>query len=191
MKHAKWIILGFAVLLSSLLILPTGCGKKKTDGQSDMEMTKESAAKITTAELPVAVNAAIEANVPGAEISFIETEMKNNITLYDIEFTADRGEIEVAEDGTIMDVVTIVAKGDLPEAAAATIEKASEGMTVRRLEKSEIRSEIKSEGEQSVIEKLDTPRYEYEAEFVRNDSTAEITVDTDGNIVEAFKWESD
>ena len=142
-------------------------------------------------ELPAAVLAAIEANVPGGEVDVVEVAEEKGITLYDIEFKEDLGEIEVADDGTVIDVVTIVTMEDLPEAAAMAIEKATEGFTIERLEKSEIRSEIKQIGPKVAIVKLSTSQYVYEAELVEDDRTGEITVDADGNIVEPLKWDTD
>jgi uncharacterized membrane protein YkoI len=191
MKRTNWFLLGFAVLLALVLILSTGCGQKEKKEQAEMQPMEESERMIPASELPAPVMAAIEANVPNAEVDMVEVAEEGGITFYDIEFKADMGEIEVAEDGTVIDVVTIVTMDDLPEAATAAIQTAAEGFTIGQLEKSEIRSEITTEGEQTVITKLDAPRFEYEAELARNDSTAEVTVDADGNIVEPLKWETD
>jgi hypothetical protein len=64
-------------------------------------------------------------------------------------------------------------------------------MTIKRLEKSEIRAEIKLEEETGVIVKFDTPRFVYEAELEKDGKTGEITVDGDGNIVEELKWDEE
>ena len=191
MKRTNWVLLGIVVLLALGLTLSTGCGKKKTEEQAKPEPMEESTGMMTPAELPAPVTAAIEANAPGAEIGMVEMEKKDGITLYDIEFKNNMGEIEVAEDGKVMEVVSIVTMDDLPEAAAAAIQKAAGDMTINKLEKSEIRSEIDTEGETAAITMLENPRYQYEAELARNDSTAEVTVDADGNIVEPLKWETE
>ena len=140
-------------------------------------------------ELPDAVAEAIKANIPDAEIDFVEVAEEDGITLYDIEFKADRGEIEVAADGTVIDVVTVITMEELPEAAAKAIKDAIEDATILRLEKSEIRSEIKKEGEMGTLVKLDTPRYVYEAELEKDGQTGEIEVDAEGNITEPLKWD--
>ena len=57
------------------------------------------------------------------------------------------------------------------------------------MEKSEIRSEIKKEGEIGTLVKLDTPRYVYEAELEKDGQTGEIEVDAEGNITEPLKWD--
>ena len=78
---------------------------------------------------------------------------------------------------------------ELPEAAAQVIRNAAEGITIKRLERSEIRSEVKVQNEQGVIVKFETPKYVYEAEVEKDGRTGEITVDARGNIIEPLKWD--
>jgi len=170
--------------------MSTGCAKKEGKEQGEQQEIQKAEATKPEVELPAAVAEAIEVNVPDAEIDFVEVAEEEGITLYDIEFKADRGEIEVAEDGTVIDVVTVITMEELPEAAARVIREHTEGATIKRLEKSEIRSEIKKEGEKGTIVKLDTPRYVYEAELVKGNQTGEIGVDADGNITEPLKWDT-
>ena len=190
MKNTKLILPGFFVLLAVGLILLPGCATKESEEQTEPQEMEESVTPEPDIELPEAVLMAIEMNVPGAEIETVAVAEEEGITLYDVEFKEDRGKIEVAADGTVIDVVTIVTMEDLPEAAALAIQKAAEGVTIKRLEKAEIRSEIKKEGEVGTIVKLDAPRYVYEAELEKDGQTGEITVDAEGNIVEALKWDS-
>jgi len=190
MKSKKWILIGFVILLAFGLALSTGCAKKKAEEQAEMEEIEKPETAKPEKEFPVAVMEAIEANVPDAEIDCVEVLEKEGITLYDIEFKEERGEIEVTEEGTVMNIVTIITMEELPEAVAQAINKAAEGITIKRLEKSEIRSEIKKKREKSIIIKLDTPRYVYKAELMRDDQTGEITVDADGNIVEPLEWDT-
>ena len=68
--------------------------------------------------LPAAVARVVEQNRPGAEIATLEIEKEAGITLYDIEFKDGRGEIEVAQDGTVLDVTDVIEMKDVPEAAA-------------------------------------------------------------------------
>ncbi len=189
MKRNNMALLGVVVFLVLGLVMSTGCAKKEGEESAEKPEAVESQAAKPEVELPAAVVEAIEANVPGAEIDFVEVAEEAGITLYDIEFKADRGEIEVAADGTVIDVVTIITMEELPEAAAKAIQDAIEGATIKRLEKSEIRSEIKKEGEVGTLVKLDSPRYEYEAELEKDGQTGEIAVDAEGNITEPLKWE--
>lgn len=190
MKYNKFVFLGVVVLLALGLAMSTGCAKKEGEEQVEKPMAEELQATEPEVELPAAVVQAIEENVPGAEIDFVEVAEEAGITLYDIEFKADRGEIEVAADGTVLDVVTFITMEELPEAAAKAIQDAIEGAKIKRLEKSEIRSEIKKEGEIGTLVKLDTPRYVYEAELEKDGQTGEIEVDADGNITEPLKWDT-
>ena len=139
-------------------------------------------------ELPPAVAKAVRENGPNAEINKVEVEKEAGITLYDIEFKAGAGEIEVAEDGTVMDIATIVEMKDIPKAAAATIQRAAEGAKIRQLERSEVRAEIKKEGEKGKIVMLRSPRFVYEAELVKDNQTGEVEVAADGKVVEPVKW---
>ncbi len=190
MKHNNLVLLGLIVLLALGLIMSTACAKKEVEEPTEEPAAEESQEAKPEVELPAAVVEAIEANVPGAEIDFVEVAEEAGITLYDIEFKSDKGEIEVAEDGTVIDVVTIITMEELPEAAAKAIQDAIEGATILRLEKSEIRSEIKKEGDVGMLVKLDTPRYVYEAELEKDGQRGEIEVDAGGNITEPLKWDT-
>ena len=91
MKQTQWIFFGFVVVLAFILTMSTGCKK-----QAVKELGKRS-----EVELPAAVIVAVKANFPDAHIDFIEVAEEASITLYDIEFKDDEGEIEVAADGQI------------------------------------------------------------------------------------------
>lgn len=145
----------------------------------------------TKAEIPAAVLKAIRDNAPGAEIDTVVVEENAGIRLYDIEFKADRGEIEAAEDGTVIDVATVVQLKDIPKAAADALVKtaAQAKAAIRRLEKSEVRAEVQIHDGKGRIVRLAAPRYVYEAELVRGGEKGEVAVDADGRIVEALKWE--
>jgi uncharacterized membrane protein YkoI len=189
MKRNNWLFLGFVVLLALGLTMSTGCTKKEGEEEAEKLEVEEPKALTTEMELPAAVMDAINTHVPDAEIDKVEVAVEDGITLYDIEFKEDRGEIEVVEDGTIIDIVTIITMDELPEAAAQAIQKATEGITILRLERSEIFSEIDTKEEKGTVIKLDTHRFVYEAELEKDGRTGEITVDADGNITEPLKWD--
>jgi uncharacterized membrane protein YkoI len=169
---------GVIVALAISLIVSTGWSRQEGGAQE----------KKANVELPAAVAKAVKANFPDAEIGTAELEKEAGINLYDIEFKADKGEIEVAEDGTVMDIATIVSMNEVPKAAAEAILESGRGATIKQIEKSEIRAEIKREGEKGRLVKLDNPRYVYEAEFKKGNQSGEIQVAPDGKIVEALKW---
>jgi hypothetical protein len=117
-------------------------------------------------------------------------EEESGIKLYDIEFKAGKGEIEVAEDGTVMDVASIIQMKDIPKVAADVIQKAAADAKakINQLEKSEVRAEIQTEAGKGKIVKLAAVKYVYEAELVKGKEAGEIQVSPDGKIVEALKW---
>jgi len=162
--------------------------KGEEEEKGEKAETVEEQAKKAKAELPAAVAKAVKDNVADAEIGILTVEKEGGVSLYDIEFKAGKGEIEVAEDGTVMDISTIISMKDVPQAAAEAIQKAAEGATIKQLEKSEVRAELKIEGEKGTIVKLANPKYVYEAELVKGSQTGEIQVAPDGKIVEALKW---
>jgi hypothetical protein len=133
--------------------------------------------------LPAAVSQAIQENRPGAEIDKLDVEKENGISFYDIEFKAGQGEMDVAEDGTVLDIATVIEMKDVPEAVAAAIRAAAKGKAIKQLERSEVRAEIVKEGGKARISKLTTPRYVYEAEF----SKGEVEITPEGKVIKAGK----
>lgn len=178
MKPKNWMLLSFVAVLG--LVLTASMGWAAEQGKSEAKKAK--------VELPAAVAKAVKDNRPNAEIDMVEVEKDAGITLYDIEFKAGKGEIEVAEDGTVMDIATIIEMKDVPKPAADAIQKAAVGAKIKQLEKSEIRAEIQKEGDKGKLVKLASPKYVYEAELVKGKQTGEIQVAPDGKVVEAVKW---
>jgi len=181
MKRTNGICLSLVVVLALTLAVSPGWARQE----------RQEPARKANVELPAAVVQAVKANVPNAEIATAEVEKEAGINLYDIEFKAGRGEIEVAEDGTVMDVVTVIALKDLPKAAAEAIQTAAPGATIKRLEKSEVRAEISKEGAMGKIVKLAAPKHVYEAELTEGQKRGEIQVAPDGKIVEGPKWSAE
>ena len=147
-------------------------------------------AKTDEAKLPPAVTQAVKANCPGAVIDKVEVKREAGFTLYDIEFKSGRGEIEVAADGTVMDIATIVTLNEIPMPAAQAIEKSAAGATIGEVEQSEVRAEIKKLGEKGTIVKLSPPKYVYEAELAKDGKKGEVQVAPDGKVVEGPRWRS-
>lgn len=189
MKHTNWIFLGFVVVLAFALMMPIGCKQEAEEQEEEAEVEVAEEVEEAKVELPAAVIEAIKADFPDAQIDTVEVAEEAGITLYDIEFKDDMGEIEVAQDGTVIDITTIITMEEIPEAAAKVLQSAAEGCTIKRLEKSEVRSEIKVEEEEGTIVKLDSPRYIYEAELIKDDQTGEIEVDADGKIIKELSWD--
>ncbi len=128
-------------------------------------------------ELPPAVAKTVEENKPGAEIDKLTVEDEAGIKLYDIEFKAGGGEIEVAEDGTVLDVATVVEMKEVPAAAAAAIRKAAAGGALGQIERSEVRAKIERTGGKGRLVRLAAPEHVYEAELAKG---GEVQVAADG-----------
>ncbi|MCX5684224.1 MAG: hypothetical protein NT049_11135, partial [Planctomycetota bacterium] len=90
------------------------------------------------------------------------------------------GEVTVAPDGTIVEIVTGIEAKDVPEAALAAIRKAAAGATLTEIE----RDETHAEPVGGSFAKLDKVRTVYWAEFARGELTGEITVASDGAVIE-------
>jgi hypothetical protein len=181
MKRSLIFIVAFSVLALGL----ANAGAALSAGRSMQEQTPKNI------KLPPAVAQAVKANCPGAVIDKMDVEKEAGIALYDLEFKAGRGEIEVAEDGTVMDIATIVALKDIPMPAAIALQKAAAGAKLGQLEKSEVRAEIAKTGGKGTIVKLASPKYVYEAELVQGEKRGEVQVAPDGKIVEGPKWGAD
>src|SRR5690348_10544255 len=88
--------------------------------------------------LPAAVTKAIQQNRPGAEVDKLDVDKEHGIVVYDIEFKAGQGEMDIAEDGTVLEIATVIDMNDVPEAAAAAIRAAAKGKAIKQLERSEV-----------------------------------------------------
>lgn len=152
--------------------------------------TQESAER-EQIELPPAVEAAVLKHRPRATIARMKVENLDGINIYDIEFDEDEGEMEVAEDGTILDISTPVDMEDVPVAAAEAIRKAAAGAEIVWLEMSEIRAEVQTEGGRARIVPLARYKYVYEAELLRGKLEGEVEVGADGEIIEGVKWDGE
>lgn len=175
MKRAniKWSGLGLGMVLA----LTTSTGWAMQEGAA-----KET--KVKAAHLPAAVAEAIRRNCPNCVIDKATREVENGVKIYDIEFKPGQGEIDVAEDGSVIDRETVVETKDIPEAALEAIRKGAAGGKIKQVAKSEIRAELK-EGK---IIKLDSPKYLYEADLVKGNQAVEIVVDPNGQVIEAPEW---
>ncbi|MFQ6037831.1 MAG: hypothetical protein ACE5LV_04355 [Candidatus Aminicenantales bacterium] len=192
MRHSKCFWPVSVIILVFSLGAFTSCAREKALEEAQApEAEAEAEAVGPEVELPEPVAQAVEANVPGAEIEVVEVAEEAGITLYDIEFKADRGEIEVAVDGTVLDIATVVTLEEIPEEAAKALKEAAEGASIQRIEKSEVRAEIAKEDEKGKLVKLETPRYVYEAELVKDGQKGEIEVAADGTVIEPLKWEEE
>ena len=133
--------------------------------------------------LPAPIAQVVQQNRPGADIDKLDIEKEHGISVYDIEFAGGQGEMDIAEDGTVLDIATVVIMKDVPEAAAAAIRSVVKTKAIKQLTRSEVRAEIVSDGGKAHISKLATPRYVYEAEF----PGGEVEVTAEGKILKVGK----
>jgi hypothetical protein len=134
--------------------------------------------------LPVAVVKAIDDNKPGAQIDKLTIESEHGVKFFDMEFKAGHGEMDVAEDGTVLDVSTIVQLKDLPEAVAAVVKRAATGTSVKQLTRSEVRARIEKVGGKGTLTRLAAPTLVYEAELAKG---GEIEIAADGTVLKGPK----
>lgn len=142
------------------------------------------AQKVTASQLPTAVKQAIKDNCPNCAIAKATREVENGVTIYDIEFKTGQGEMDVAEDGTVVDRETVVQTKDTPRPALEAIRKGAAGGKITQIAKDEIRAELKD----GTVIKLATPKYMYEADLIKGKQVAEIQVSPEGQITEPPKW---
>jgi len=131
--------------------------------------------------VPPAVAKAIDENCPGGEIDKLDLEKENGVSIYDIEFKAGRGEMDILADGTVLNIASMVELKDVPEAAAAVIMEAARGTTIKQLEKSEVRARIEKTGK---LSRPTPPEYEYEAELAKG---GEVEVAANGRVIKGPK----
>jgi len=134
--------------------------------------------------LPAAVVSAIDANFPGAVIDKLDVESEEGIRFYDIEFKDGRGEMDLLEDGTVLNMATLVDLKEVPAPAAAVIQRAARGTTIKQLERSEVRARIEKKDGKGRLAPLAAPEYEYEAELAKG---GEVEVAADGRIIKGPK----
>ena len=142
------------------------------------------AQKVTASQLPAAVKQAIKDNCRNCTIAKATREVENGVTIYDIEFKNGQGEMDVAEDGTVVDRETVVQAKDTPPPALEAIRRGAGGGKITQIAKDEIRAELKD----GTVIKLATPKYMYEADLIKGKQVAEIQVSPEGQVTEPPKW---
>jgi uncharacterized membrane protein YkoI len=90
----------------------------------DKEKAAPKAEKVSPDKLPKAVMNAIKERFPDAEITSAEKEMEDGKVVYDIELKSKgkKYEMDIQEDGTVIEIEKEVAVKDLPEAVTKAVE---------------------------------------------------------------------
>lgn len=169
----KRVSLAVGVMTMLALAIPTAWATQGT--------TEE---KVKTSQLPAAVRQAIKSNCPNCTINKATREVENGVIIYDIEFKTGQGEMDLAEDGSVIDRETVVQTKDVPAPALNAIRKGAAGGRIKQVARDEIRAELRD----GKVIKLDTPKYVYEADLVKGNRVAEIQVTPDGQVTEAPSW---
>jgi len=180
MSRTHWMLVVVAGLAA--LALAGTAAWAKDEGSGDAK------AKV---ELPEAAAKAIKAAFPNATVAKVEIEDEDGVKLFEVELKQDGAEMDVsvAPDGLIVSVESKIELKDVPEAAAKVIAKAAEGAEIKKIEKEEIRAEVKKDDKgAATLVKLDKPKLVFEAELVKGDQKGEIEVDAEGKVLEELKW---
>lgn len=159
--------------------------EKDEDERKDEAEPQKKQAKADV-KLPDAVAETFKKVFPKGEITKLDVEQENGVTVYDIEFR-DGGiekETDIAVDGTMLEVTIVVDAEAMPKTAMQTIQKTAKGAKIGQLERIEVSYETKD----GKAIRLPKPITRYAAELAKGNQTAEVVVAPDGAVVEPAKW---
>src|SRR5947209_4784596 len=83
----------------------------------------EKAKKISFDQVPKVIKDAILGRFPGAEVNSVEKEKENGKVVYDVELKQQgrKYEMDILENGTIVEIEKEVASNDVPEAVTKAV----------------------------------------------------------------------
>lgn len=124
-------------------------------------------------KIPKAVMDTLKSKFAKAEITKWTKETENGTVVYDIEFTQEgrKCEMDIKEDGTIINIERAIEAKDLPEAVTKAIDKKYANSKLKEIMEIKAGKEEKLEGYEVVLETADK-------------KSVEVTVAPDGKIVE-------
>jgi uncharacterized membrane protein YkoI len=157
--------LGVSAVLGLVLLAPVALAQ-------DKEKAKEE--KLTEDKIPAKVLAAVKGRFPGAKITSASRERADGKVVYDIELEQKgrKYEMDIQEDGTILEVEKEVPLKEVPEAVTRALQAKYPGATI------EIVMEVNL-----VKDKKETPDH-YEVTIVGADKKKkEVIVSLDGKSV--------
>src|SRR5438552_18289494 len=104
---AVGVVLAFAATLTA-----TGCAQNKEHPQ-----------RLDPSGVPPRVRAAMEARFPGAQVTSVEREKEHGDVVYDYELRQNGGkyEMDVKEDGTVLEVEKQLAGQDVPDVVTRAV----------------------------------------------------------------------
>ena len=91
--------------------------------------------KVAPDKLPPKVAEVIKSRFPGATITAATKATENNEVIYDIEMTKDgkKHEIDLKEDGTVINIEHEIAAADLPAAITTAVKAKYAGCTIKEV----------------------------------------------------------
>jgi len=137
--------------------------------------------------LPPAVSQAFQARFPQGKDTESESEATDGGTVNYVDFTEGSAEktATISASGIVMDVGQPISSSSVPAVVMNAIKKAAAGAKIGEI----MRTEITHEAENGVVTKLPTPDTEYTAELTSGKKTGEVTVGSDGTVVDPVSWE--
>ena len=135
--------------------------------------------KITPDKLPQKIKDTVKARLPGAEVTSAEREKENGKIDYDLELKhkGRKYEMDIAEDGTLIEIEKEVAAKDVPEKVTKAIKDKYPTATVKEV------MEVNK-----VTGKEEKPMH-YEVTIETGGKTKEVIVSLDGKLKEEKKEE--
>ncbi|UCD30124.1 MAG: PepSY-like domain-containing protein [Planctomycetota bacterium] len=120
---------------------------------------------------------AIETKFPKADVREVQARLGG---LYEIELLQDKESLEVKlhQDGTIIEIETIIDASDLPEPVMNTVTEKTKGKELKEVEKVQLLARQTLGG----LQKLEKPEVFYEIEWLEFGFEQEINVNPDGSI---------
>jgi hypothetical protein len=145
-----------------------GAEDKKTDGK--VALSDEAAAAIKKA-------------FPSATVERVEAEEDEDVTLYEavLKDASTEKEVQVAADGMIVSVETVVATADMPKVVADAAAKAAHGAQVQKAKMVETHAAAH-------LVALSSPTVSYSVELAAKDQKGEMEVAGDGTVLEPLHW---
>ena len=187
MSGRQWFVAGLAVLIGvAIIAMPADAAGRKA---KEPKATTPAAPLIT---LPEAAAKAVKDAFPSATTGLVKMVNEGGMMLYSVGLWEVMNEktAVVSADGAIAAVKTPTAIGDIPEAAAKAIRNADEGAIVSRIEKVEVRAEVKDDAGTPKLVRCATPGTAYEGTLAKGYQIGRIKVAEDGKVLSPISWES-
>jgi uncharacterized membrane protein YkoI len=137
--------------------------------------------KIPLDKVPQVIKDAINGRFPGADVSSVEKETEDGKVVYDVELKhKDRKyEMDILEDGTIIEIEKEVALKDVPEAVTKAVEAEHSKATIKEV------MEVNK-----VKDGKETPDH-YEITIEKDGKSREVNVSLEGKVLKKEKTEKE